>query len=216
MNTKTSILTALVALASGAGAMAQVYSQNVVGYVNVNLVPGFNFLANPLVNGANNVGQVVPTAPEGAELYTLKADGSFNTDFYAGGAWLDLNTEAPSTTKIAPGQGFLIYSTVNSSLTFVGEVKQGQNTVPLNTGFSLVGSVAPQSYELRAPNFPEINGLVHYSYNNGFVTSIFDSSVGWFDEQTEAPRQIFTEPGKGFFIYNAGASNNWTRTFNVN
>jgi hypothetical protein len=218
MNTKTSILTALVALASGTAAMAQVYSQNVVGYVNANLTVGFNQLANPLVNGVNPVNAVVPTAPTGALLYTLQANGTYKVDLYNGTAWIDGDTEEPSTTTLNPGQGFMIYTAQASAITFVGEVKQGTSTVPLTSGgFSLLGSVAPQTYQLLPPEFPAVTGMLHYALNAGgtYDVSLFNGSI-WIDGDTEEPRQVFASPGKAFFIYSAGAANPWIRTFNVN
>ncbi len=51
------------ALAAGAvSSMAQsnVYSLNIVGYVNVPLVTGFNLIANPLDNGTNDLASLFP------------------------------------------------------------------------------------------------------------------------------------------------------------
>lgn len=217
MKTKTSILTALVALASGTGVMAQVYSQNVVGYVNVDVTPGFNLIANPLVSGSNAIGEVLPNAPEGAVLYTLKGDGSFNLDLFTGGAWYDFETEEVSATQLAPGKGFFLYSGVADTLTFVGEVQAGAASIPLNSGFSLVSSVVPQSYELVSPDFPAADGMVHYAMEGGnYIVSVYSSVFGWFDQDSEELRSVSTEPGKGFFIFNPGAPLTWERNFQLN
>lgn len=221
MKTKTSLLVALMAIAGSASLMAQsVYSLNIVGYVNAPLVNGFNLIANPFNVGTNGIGQVLPTVPEGALVYKYLPNGTFNVDLYASGSWYDFNTEAPSSTTLSPGEGFFIFSPA-TNLTFVGEVKTGTNTVTLNSGFSLVSSVVPQRYELLPPNFPATNGMTHYFFTNGaFTVSIYDSSVGWYDQNTEAPRQVYSSPdnapASGFFVFNPGAPTPWTRSFSVN
>lgn len=218
MRTKTLLLTAVLSIAAAASSMADVFSVNVVGYVNVSLATGFNLLGNPLVSSNNNaIGQVLPTAAEGSVLYTLKTDGSFNTDLFASGAWYDSATEVPSTTTLAPGKGFFIFSPSATNITFVGEVKQGTNGVALNSGFSLVSSVAPQSYELVGTNFPTSSAYTHYKLvGSSYQISAFDPSIGWYDTQTEAPRQVLTDVAKGFFIFNNGGAQTWTRSFSVN
>lgn len=218
MRTKTLLLTAVLGIAAAATSMADVFSVNVVGYVNVNLTNGFNLLGNPLVSSNNNaIGQVLPTVPEGSVVYTLKTNGQFNTDLYASGAWYDSVTEVPSTTTLPPGKGFFVFSPSATTVTFVGEVKQGTNTVSLNSGFSLVSSVAPQSYELIGTNFPTSAALTHYKLvGSTYQVSNFDPTIGWYDSTTEAPRQVLTAPANGFFIFNNGGTQPWTRSFTVN
>lgn len=57
MRTKTLLLSAAAVAAGVASLKAQsnVYSLNVVGYVNVNLPAGFNMIQNPLDDGAGNI-----------------------------------------------------------------------------------------------------------------------------------------------------------------
>jgi hypothetical protein len=217
MRTKTLFLTAVLGVAAAATSMADTFSVNVVGYVNVTLTNGFNLLGNPLVASNSAIGTVLPNVPEGSVLYKLKPNGTFNTDLYASGAWYDSISEAPSTTTLSPGEGFFLYSSVVSNITFVGEVKQGTNTVPLNAGFSLVSSVAPQGYELVGTNFPASVNFTHYKLVGGsYQISAYDPGLGWYDTTTESPRQVLAAPAQGFFIYNGASATNWTRTFNVN
>jgi hypothetical protein len=218
MRTKTLLLAAVLGLASAATSMAQVYSANVVGYVNVSLASGFNLLGNPLVSSNNTIKQVLPSVPEGAQVFKLLPSGAFNVDFYAGGVWYDTVSEAPSTTTLAPGEGFFLYTLATSNITFVGEVKQGTNTVTLNNGFSLVSSVAPQVYSLVSPNFPAADGQQHYKLvgNNYQISSYSSALSSWYDNVTEANVTLNTEVAKGFFIYRLGAPTSWTRVFNVN
>src|SRR5688572_12296625 len=103
MKTKTLVLTTLLSLASSASLFAQVYSQNIVGFVQANAVSGFNILANPFNTGTNGIAQVISNPEEGTLVYKMKADGSYTTDVFAGGAWLDFEQETPSLTTLSPG-----------------------------------------------------------------------------------------------------------------
>ena len=66
MKTKVLLLGAALAMTT-AIASAQTYSSNVVGYVNVDLVPGWNMIANPL-SAATNTLELL-TAPVGSVAY---------------------------------------------------------------------------------------------------------------------------------------------------
>jgi hypothetical protein len=54
MRTKALLLAAAFAAAGVATSVAQVYSVNAVGYVNVTLPPGFSLVSNPLNAGTGN------------------------------------------------------------------------------------------------------------------------------------------------------------------
>ena len=223
MKTKTSLLTALIAFAGGASLMAQVYSVNVVGYVNAPVQVGFNLLSNPLVNGTNGLAQVLPTVTNGTRVYkriTSGPDaGNFSIDIYNGGVWYDEASEAVSTTTLSPGEGFFVLSSVATNITFVGEVKTGSTSVPLNSGFNLIASVVPQRYELISPDFPVVNGYQHYKLkpDSTYAVSVYNN--GWFDIDSELPVQVYSSdvntPAQGFFILNPGSATTWSRTFNL-
>ena len=76
MRTKTLLIATAALAASLASSMAQVYSQNVVGYVNT-IVPansvgnGFALIANPLITTNSDLTSVIPPAsvPVGTTVY---------------------------------------------------------------------------------------------------------------------------------------------------
>ena len=81
MKTKVLLLGAALAMTT-AIASAQTYSSNVVGYVNVDLVPGWNLIANPLDAGVdgegydmNSLSVLFPNVPVGT------TDGATFIDF---------------------------------------------------------------------------------------------------------------------------------------
>ena len=86
--------------------MAQnVYSLNVVGYVNVTVGTGYTLCANQLNNGTNGINQVLPNPAENALVLKFK-NNAYVTDIAVGGAWYDNFSGNPSTTTLKPGEGF--------------------------------------------------------------------------------------------------------------
>src|SRR5262249_33655332 len=107
---RTKALLCAAALAAGAvSSMAQsnVYSLNVVGYINQILVGGgaagkFQMIANQLNTTNNTIGSLIPAAPDGTVLYKFNGT-SFDIATSLGG-W-----DHPEYT-LAPGQGAIVNS----------------------------------------------------------------------------------------------------------
>jgi hypothetical protein len=202
-------------------AQSNVYSLNVVGYVNVVVEGGgsYNLIANPLNNtsGGNGLTNLFK-AGTGPGNFDQVLTWDVNTfDFstvqpsYGGGAW-DKNVALPV------GTGFF-YVNANSTFTntFVGEVIQGSYTNKLIGGgsYNAVGSSVP----------------VGGSFTNalgGLVPGNFDQVLAWdvalFDFKAVQPSYgggawtttaLPLNVGEGFFYVNANADNNWVRNFTV-
>jgi len=235
MRTKTLLLTAAV-LAAGLGAsMAQsVFSVNAVGYVNVNLLHGYNLIANPL-NGTNNlISTVIPSAPDSSVLYHFDTASQhyFNTDTYfffgacdPNNGWYDQSFN-PSTTVLPPGIGFFLYNPGgSSSLTFVGDVPQGNLTNNIAANYGIYSSIVPQAGTLTSLGFPAQDSMVYYSYNAGaqhynqsltyFFFGAGDPNNGWYD-QSFNPADPTPSVAEGFLLRNPGSAVAWGRTFSVN
>ena len=75
MRTKALILTAFVGALGIAGASAQVYSVNAVGYVNKSIPAGFSIVANPLNNGGNKVSEVFGVLTSSLTVYRYGDNG---------------------------------------------------------------------------------------------------------------------------------------------
>lgn len=246
MRTKTLLLGAAALAAGVMTSMAQnVYSVNVVGYINLTVNPGFNLVANQLdVDGVDAVGTVlnntmVPT-DDGMEVLTLHSTG-YNADYYDGygnvlpqPGWYDGVSGNASTNTVYPGHGFFIYNPTHASvaLTITGTVLQGTNATPVPVGFSLLSTAVPQAITLdNTPtnNFPVADGEEYLSFTNTgssgkFLTAdywdqygnVLPNPPGWYDGVSG--NQVFPTPavGAGFFIFNtSGHSTNWSRYFQV-
>jgi len=224
MRTKTLLLTAALGIASAASSMAQVYSVNAVGYINLTLKPGFNLVANQLnATGNNRLDTVLPAAP--LETQVLKfANNNYTGDISDGTSWLDAITGDPSTTVVNPGQGFFYFNPGGSDVTatLVGEVPQGTGlTVPLPSGFSLVSSIVPQDIDLTAANgFPQVLEAQYLTFNavtQNYNTPLINDGTEWLDSISGLPATARPTVGQGFFIFNPGATLlNWVRNFSVN
>src|SRR5262245_21027337 len=122
MRTKTLLLAAVLSAAGIASSLAQVYSVNVVGYVNVSLTAGFNLICNPLKNTAGNqLNNILPlTAADDGTIVYWYAGGAFqnSTFFSAAGGWIP-------NQPINPGTGIFISVAAAKTVTFVGEVPLG-------------------------------------------------------------------------------------------
>src|ERR1051325_1454281 len=150
MRIKTVLCAAALLAAGAATSMAQnVYSLNVVGYVNATVVsPGYTPLNNPFKLTDNSLTNVVDPAdaiPVGTRLLTF-TNGTYTT--VAKGASQSWGTSgAANTTQIPNGKGYYLRNLSGSpfTVTFVGEVPQGalSNTFISASGYSFVGSMVP-------------------------------------------------------------------------
>lgn len=193
--------------------MAQVYSVNAVGYVNVTLKAGFNLVANPLDAGAGNntVEKLLTGMPDGVVVYTYTAAGGYVVNSYDSslGGWDN------AAMTLVPGQGFwlLLPAGADKTVTFVGDVPQGTLTVNLDKGFTLVGSKVPQAGKLQADlKYTPATGDVIYKYANpgGYSVVSFDPDLGGWD-----PGDPSIAVAEGFWTLKV-ASGSWTRDFSVN
>ena len=230
MRTKALLLTAALGLASVATSMAQVYSVNVVGYINVPVpATGFALIANQLNASPNNSLNSVLTGNIETESQVLKfANNNYLADIYDGSAWVDFNTGAASTTTVAPGEGFFFYNAGTArSITLVGEVRIGNNlnvTTPPGQ-FNLMSSIVPQDLTLDAASgFPtgaaatENQFISYNAATQGYNPIKVYDGAQWvdFDSGATVPTPSVVV-GQGFFFYNAGsAASVWSRNFNPN
>jgi len=222
MRTKALLLTAALGLASVATSMAQVYSQNVVGYINLTLRPGFNLVANQLNASPNNqLGSVFPNAPADSQIQ-LFANNNYTSFFHDGSGWIDFDGN-PATATVSPGEGFFFFNPGATPLTttLVGEVRIGNGlTVPVPPGFSLISSIVPQDISLTPANgFQPVADMQLQKYTGvgpDFYEFFFHDGTGWIDfDGNPADARLLV--GQSGFVFNPTTSNlNWVRDFNPN
>jgi len=244
MRTKTLILSGILAALSGVSLMAQVYSINAVGYINVNVPPNWSILADQLYATNQQTSQTIdailgPTLLSTNSLGVGNYVGSivfpYNNGLTSGSQAFDpailvvqqngqppaWSSTAPSNTTFNPGQAVFIYNPGAAyQMTFVGQVPQGTVTNLLTGGgFNLVSSIVPQTGAIDTDLGiqPGVGDIV-FTFENGAYdpANIVVSLTGSTVNWSHGASST-NQVGTGFFYYNASAtSNNWVRTFNVN
>lgn len=212
----------LSALAAGvATTMAQsnVYSLNVVGYVNVPVAAGYNLLANPLKAGVTNgANEIMPVILDEVILTWNGAGYDYVTFDGFANAWTDANGNPGNPPVLPPGKGFFFFNPgAATTFTFVGEVVPAPgatNSLALPAGYSLIGSPLPASGTsiTAAPiSMPEILDMTVLSWTGaGYSTRVFDGFSGsWVDGNGNPAAVPSYNVGQGFFLFNPGAPAAW-------
>jgi len=212
MRTKT-LLLAVAALAAGviSSEAQNVYSQNVVGYVNVVSPVGgqFSLVANPLDNGTNTITSLFPSAPN-QTVIEVWGGASYQQAKKIAGTWT-------TNLLLNPGTGFFLQFPAASGTvtnTFVGNVvvqqpdgvSLGTNTLALPNSFVLVGSVFPLSDTLTGTNInlgPSLaNQSVVEAWNGVSFTQAKLIAGTW-------TTNLNLSVGQGYFVSSKNATN-WT------
>lgn len=164
-----------------------ILSQNMVGYVRLNLNSGYNLIGNQLNNGDNSIGKVLYNVPNGTIVY--KFDGStYTINNYIDGAW-DL-----SSMTLSVGEGFFIYVPTETTITFIGEVSQTNNKV-LTSEFNLMTLPMPLEGELS-----EVGGLVASEGDVVYQWTGTGFSAKEFVDGTWYPSAPIVKVGEAFFL----------------
>jgi hypothetical protein len=243
MKIKTLIIAALLVGASVASTMAQVYSANAVGYVNVTIVSGKTILANPLNNGDNHADTVLPLPDTAVGMLIFRFDagaqnyGTGITYLGSGGGWVNVDTfeKLPADLFILnPGEAFFVQNVgVDVDATFVGDVSQGDLSNPIvgENNKNLVSSQVPQEAPLGDPSqadtlgFPAATGDLVFLWDDAtqnFAAGVtYVDGLGWVDVNTFEPINQGGGPilpvARGFFVQKIGPlSQSWDRSFSVN
>lgn len=116
-NSLRACLSVLVLLPFLAGAQTNIFSVNVVGYVNFTFRPGATLFGNPLETLNNSLSSLIQTAPEGASVsaWDVSSRTFSQVATFSGGAW-------SSDFMLNPGQGFSLNTPMGFTNTFVGTV----------------------------------------------------------------------------------------------
>lgn len=198
-------------------AQSNVYSLNVVGYVNVAYKAGFNAAANPLVGSPDNTLNTIMSGsgvPDNTIVFQWNStiqdfDATLPTYVAGSGTW---TPNAP----IIQGQGVFVLAPSDFTNTFVGEVKQGSTTTAIAPGFNGIASPVPIAGDTA-------------TILTGMTPSDNDQAFKW-----NATAQDFTEiatyvaasstwtpvvnfgVGEGlFYLSSAPSTVNWVRNFTV-
>lgn len=187
---------------------AGVLSDNILGYASITLPPGFSLIANPLYAPSNAIAELFKGWPDGTTL------NKFDTRFFrlsenavVNGKWS--NTHEP----LSPGEGAIFFNPTQDYKhhSFVGEVMQGNLSMPIPAGFSMRSSMVPQPGQLHEElRFPIADGDVIHLFDRDrqkYVLYPFEDGK-WKNGSPEIG------VGEAFWVAKTSAGN-WTRSFTV-
>jgi hypothetical protein len=158
---------------------------------------------------------LLPVVPAGTFLYKFSGGySSYVFDFDDNNV---LVWQPDGNATLNPGEGCFFISPSATTLTFVGEVRQGSltNTLPANTKV-LRSSIVPQAGLVTDTlGLPAEAGDFLYTYSGGFSSFVYD-----FDDNNVLvwqPSHPFINVGQAFFYTKSagGTSVNWVRNFTV-
>jgi len=237
MRTKALIMAGAALAVSLATSNAQVYSANVVGYVNQTLTSGYNMVSVPFnigsSNGANEIfGSVLPDGT--TFLLFNPTTGKYITVVYDTGAgfnpnpWLMADDTTPTNPPIlSTGQGFFIQPPGGASVTYVGSVNcniGASTNENLISGYNMVGSIIPvggpvtNSIVNLGPSLPDGTTFLLYNQATGkYITEVYDTGAGFnpnpwlMADDTTPTNPVSLNVAQGFFIQPPGGAT-WTET----
>ena len=182
-------------------------STNVIGYASCTVPPGFSMIANPF-DSRDTLSDTFKDWPDGTTI------NRFDTRLFRlvenavkNGKWSD------QIEKLAPGEGAIFFNPTEDykSASFVGEVVQGNLSMPIPAGFSVRSSLVPQPGNLADDlKFPIANGDVIHIFDRErqkYVLHPFEGGK-WTDS---AP---VLSVGESFWVAKTEPGN-WTRYFTI-
>lgn len=212
MRTKTLLLSAAALAAGLASSMAQsnVYSVNIVGYVNKQLPAStLKLVGNPLDDGTNTLTSVYAALPDLSTVYVWNGTG-YTISSKAKGLWSP-NLDIPT------GVGMFVSSASNITNTFVGEVVGNVGSTVTNTltggVLTLVSSLLPYAGDLLdtnlgiGPQLPDLSTIYKWNGSNGYVISSKSKGL-WSPNLT-------IDVGEAFFV-NPASTIDWIQTLPAN
>jgi hypothetical protein len=194
--------------------VGNIKSANAVGFVQILAPPGFSLIANQLSNGGNTPPEIfaATSVPEGARLQKYDAPGaSFDMAQFIDAAW------EGDAISFGPGDGGWFENPTGASIPikFVGEVPEGELSIPLVAGWSLPSSMVPQT-GLLSPNLgyvPQEGDQIHQHNpaTGGFIINSYIDGAWEGGSNGSAPT---IKVGESFWIYSTTARN-WVRSFKI-
>jgi hypothetical protein len=218
MRTKALLLAAALTAAGIASIQAQsnVYSINVVGYVNVVCSNGYTLVNTPLVRTDGNysiTNMLDAYIPAANQVLIFNGSGytTYTKDEF------DATWDGPGV-QLPNGKGYFIrnVSAAPFTITYVGEVPQGNLTNSLPAGYSLVGSKVPQAGFVEDLGInPGAGDQVLRFVNGSFRTYANDEFDNTWDNGADPAKGPSVAVGEGFFYRNLANTATWVRNFTI-
>jgi hypothetical protein len=224
---------AAATLAVGAiTSQAQVYSQNVVGYVNLTVTNGYSLIANQLDfdgTGTNNTVYTVfgTNWPSSTQILSYTPAGGYKTATFNSSShlWTGSAGIVQANQQLAVGGGVFIKVPASPNFTNVvtmtgqifpvsatpatGYSLSGTNVVPLIAGFQIVSDAFPVAGGIQTVlGYNPTHSDQVYIYNAGYSTKTFNTGTTWVGGQP------VLQVGQAVYL-KAISNTNWTQILNL-
>jgi hypothetical protein len=173
-------------------------------------------VSNPLKAADNTIDKLFAGVPVGTTVYKYTPGTGYTIGTFDD---LDNSFGAIGKTELLPGQGVFVKNpgATPLTITFVGEVMQGDVSQQMVAGLSMVSSKVPQAGTPTDLSFPTkaAQGLsagdqvYKFQTNQTYLIATFDD----LDDNWDKP--LTFDVGEAVFV-KLGKPVNWTRNFSVN
>jgi hypothetical protein len=185
-----------------------VFSANLIGYINLSNPPGWWMVANQLQGTSITVPAIFPDAPEGAGVFKPRlGKPGYNSGEVVDGAW----EFDGSVLTLAPGEGMYMFnpSALPYRPTLIGEVVLN-SSITVHRGFFMYSTVVPQEAGFSSVHgFEPVEGTGIFGLRpRGYLSYEFVAGA-WEPLEPRAP------VGESFWIFNPGEPLIWDRRFAV-
>lgn len=170
-----------------------VLSQNMIGYVKLNLKVGYSLIGNQFNRGKNKITEVLNNVPDGTIVY--KFNGTYISNNYVDGAWED------SDMILSVGEGFFIYLPAATTITMTGEVSN-TNVKSLNSGYNLLSIPLAIGGNLSKDGqfVPNDGDIIYRWTDTGYSGTEYVDGV-WYPSAPEI------KVGEAFFLHTTAVRN---------
>jgi hypothetical protein len=220
MRTKALLcLAALAVSAATAVAQSNVYSLNIVGYVNVDVTPGWNLLSVPLKpsDGNNQISNtiVLPDDLDGSTISTWGGTSFVSgPNWVAGEGWLTAQGN-PVNLEIPVGEAFFMFATAAGKITYVGEVMQGEITYNVVPGVNMLANKVPVDEAFPGQASGQDGDVLLVWKGNWNESWDYVAGEGWINASNPSTAGPTLKVGNGLVYRNNNATAfQWTRSFN--
>jgi hypothetical protein len=173
-----------------------------------------NLISNPLEAADNKIKTLLTGVPVNTQVYRF-VNGSFESATLLPFGW---NPPAVGDAETHPGEGIFVRlpaAAAPVTITFVGEVPQGDLKNPLPVGLSIKSSQVPQGGTADALGLPRETNQQVYQWDEVSqsykVSTFLGTAAAGFYNPALAPLAV----GEAFFLRRVTAGS-WDRSFSVN
>jgi len=200
-------------------AQSNVYSLNVVGYVNKSFQNGmFTLVCNPLNQAVNDLDNIIKTPPDNTQVWRWLV-GAQDLDLVNIPTYSAAQTRWIPNATLNPGEGFFVVGGGDFTNVFVGDVLQGALSNPIagNSQFQAIGSMVPVGGYLSnvLAQYPAVDNDQVWVW----LTGVQDLDVVNIPTYSAAQSKWLPDynipVGDGFFLVRAGGPVNYVRNFTV-